>query len=1028
MKNNPSHTNSGSIQDHGLSNNLQLLKTTIDSSLDMIQVFEAVRNEEGTIIDFIWVLNNEASVRIYGDVIGKSLLTLQPGVVEEGIFDAFKQVAESGKPQQYEKHYVHEQFDGWYYQSVVKMGDGVATTTADITARKKVESDLHLAKNSLHATLDSSPYVIQAFEAVRNEEGTIVDFTWIFTNHSWNKLYGDVIGKSLLQQSPGVVETGLFEKFIQVTETGISIDHEQYYSHEQFHDQWFHQTLVKMDDGFVMHVEDITERKRAEAEILRLKDQIAQKATDKYKALFESIDEGFAIQEVVTDDNGNVTDVIYREVNGVFGHHTGMKDAPGKKVSEFVPHIEQSFLDALTQVYKTGSPLRNEGYSADLGRWFTYHYSRIGGAGSPLIAVVFNDITERKQREQQQQFLIKFSDALRAEPNAEDIANRALQMLAEQLQLDRCYVGIALLDDNRGIFPYQYGNEQVPPMPEEGVRLTDFPEALRKTFDETLVITDFQNIEGLTVSEKQNFAALGFGALVVANVRKEMTNPDWSINAVSASSRCWTQVEIQLIEDVTERTWAAIERAKTEGALRKSEEKYRTLFNSIDEGFCIIEVVFDEQDKPVDYRFLEANHMFVKQTGLKNAVGKTMKELAPQHESFWFEVYGEIAKTGEPKRFEHAASQLAGGVWFDVYAFRTGTPEKRRVAILFNDITDRKHREQQQEYLILLNDTLRPLIDPIIIQRKAMEFLGAHLKVDRVVYADINIEEDYFEVNDNYTKGDVQKIFGRFPFSAFGSSVEMLKRGETLIIDDVNVAVPDDDEKAQFLAIEVQAVVAVPLVKGGKLVVDLSIHQSTPRHWRPDEIALIQETAERTWAAVERAKAEETLRKAQELYRIQLEQQVRDRTLELLANRDELEREQHFLEQVTDKAPLLIYVYDLKEERFTYINKRVEELIGKSEEYIYAMGPHLFQAILHPEDLNHYVAYMSGLKNLSGDQVTENDFRVWNGSQFRWFRSRDSVFQEEKKHVLQVIGIAEDVTYEKMLEEKLQSKGPIGLN
>lgn len=60
--------------------------------------------------------------------------------------------------------------------------------------------------------------------------------------------------------------------------------------------------------------------------------------------------------------------------------------------------------------------------------------------------------------------------------------------------------------------------------------------------------------------------------------------------------------------------------------------------------------------------------------------------------------------------------------------------------------------------------------------------------------------------------------------------------------------------------------------------------------------------------------------------------------------------------------------------------------------------------------------------------MTENDFRVWNGNQFRWFRSRDSVFREEKKNVLQVIGIAEDVTYEKMLEEKLQSKGPIGLN
>lgn len=71
---------------------------------------------------------------------------------------------------------------------------------------------------------------------------------------------------------------------------------------------------------------------------------------------------------------------------------------------------------------------------------------------------------------------------------------------------------------------------------------------------------------------------------------------------------------------------------------------------------------------------------------------------------------------------------------------------------------------------------------------------------------------------------------------------------------------------------------------------------------------------------------------------------------------------------------------------------------------------------------------MKGLKDLAGGQVSENDFRAWNGTQFRWFRSRDSVFRQEREQVLQVIGIAEDVTYEKMLEEKLQSKGPIGLN
>ena len=69
-------------------------------------------------------------------------------------------------------------------------------------------------------------------------------------------------------------------------------------------------------------------------------------------------------------------------------------------------------------------------------------------------------------------------------------------------------------------------------------------------------------------------------------------------------------------------------RKRAEEALRESEERYRTLFDAIDEGFCIIEVIF-ENEKPIDYRFLETNPAFEKQTGLIAAQGKRMRELAP---------------------------------------------------------------------------------------------------------------------------------------------------------------------------------------------------------------------------------------------------------------------------------------------------------------------------------------------------------------------------------------------------------------
>ncbi|SIO64021.1 PAS domain S-box-containing protein [Bradyrhizobium erythrophlei] len=136
-----------------------------------------------------------------------------------------------------------------------------------------------------------------------------------------------------------------------------------------------------------------------------------------------------------------------------------------------------------------------------------------------------------------------------------------------------------------------------------------------------------------------------------------------------------------------------IERKRAEAELRESEQNYRMLFESIDEGFCTIEVLFDQNERPIDYCFLQISPSFERQTGIKNAAGRRMREIAPQHEEHWFEIYGRIALTGEPMRFENEAKQL--GRWYDVYAFRVEDPKRRRVGILFNDITERKRAEAE---------------------------------------------------------------------------------------------------------------------------------------------------------------------------------------------------------------------------------------------------------------------------------------------------------------------------------------------
>src|SRR5690606_27618252 len=136
------------------------------------------------------------------------------------------------------------------------------------------------------------------------------------------------------------------------------------------------------------------------------------------------------------------------------------------------------------------------------------------------------------------------------------------------------------------------------------------------------------------------------------------------------------------------RSWSHVERVAALAELRSSEARYRTLFDTVDAGFSVVELLLDADGHPVDYRFIEANPAFGRHTGLKDAVGRTARELVPDLEASWIELYGGVALTGQPVRFEQRSEAM--GRWFDVHALRVGDPEARRVAILFNDISDRR--------------------------------------------------------------------------------------------------------------------------------------------------------------------------------------------------------------------------------------------------------------------------------------------------------------------------------------------------
>lgn len=151
-----------------------------------------------------------------------------------------------------------------------------------------------------------------------------------------------------------------------------------------------------------------------------------------------------------------------------------------------------------------------------------------------------------------------------------------------------------------------------------------------------------------------------------------------------------TEHDLRLIDMLARQAADLIEHRQAEEALRESEERYRELFESMTEGFCVIERVDTDPGEPVDFRYVEANPAFAEQSGIGDVVGQTMREVIPGEASEWIEIYDTVLQTGEARRFEREL--VADGRTLELYAFQVGDGTEERVGVIFQDITERKQR------------------------------------------------------------------------------------------------------------------------------------------------------------------------------------------------------------------------------------------------------------------------------------------------------------------------------------------------
>jgi PAS domain S-box-containing protein len=303
-----------------------------------------------------------------------------------------------------------------------------------------------------------------------------------------------------------------------------------------------------------------------------------------------------------------------------------------------------------------------------------------------------------------------------------------------------------------------------------------------------------------------------------------------------------------------------------------------------------------------------------------------------------------------------------------------------------------RENERRQTFLIEMGDRLREIADPRQLGAVAAGMLGEHLSADRVGYAEVEENGDYFTVEHDWTAHDMPTLVGRHRLEAFGKAlIDELRAGRTTRLQDAlgDTLTQGEDVAKAFQAAGTRSAITVPLIKRGQFTAAFYVHQKEPRAWTDTEVALTEEIAERTWEALERARADEALR----------------------------EREKHF-RLATEVAQLGTWTYEVESNLF-HLDARMRSMIGVPADTEHLSLDDLFERI-HPDDRERVMATIESALEPQGLDIYETDFRlIGSNGKERWVSANGLAQFSAAERGTGLFGTALDVTERRRLAQEL---------